>query len=107
MKHLRQHKYGAKKTQVDGIMFASKKEAKRYVELSFLQGIGKIKDLTLQPVFIMWVEGVKICKYIPDFEYFEEGIHIVEDVKGFKTPEYKLKAKLFKALYPKYKFLET
>lgn len=47
----RRHKYGAKATVVDGIRFASKKEANRYGELKLLERAGHIKDLELQPSF--------------------------------------------------------
>ena len=44
-------KYHAKPTTVDGIRFASMKEAKRYLELKKLQGLGVIKKLKLQPKY--------------------------------------------------------
>jgi hypothetical protein len=93
-------KYGAQRTEVDGITFASKKEARRYGELKLLQRAGTIRDLKLQPRFPLTVNGRLVCTYVGDFEYLTVpiGARIVEDAKGFKTPEYKLKAKLFKAL---------
>lgn len=100
-------KYGNKKTEVDGIKFDSKKEALRYGELRILEMGGVIHNLKLQPTFKLIVGGLPICKYRADFAYLEDGIETVEDVKGFKTPEYKLKAKLFRALHPDIKFIET
>lgn len=94
-------KYGAVRTEVDGISFASKKEARRYGELKLLQRAGKIENLSLQPRFPLVVNGLKVCTYVGDFLYGIPGDAsslVVEDAKGFKTPEYKLKAKLFKAL---------
>lgn len=38
-------KYKAKKTEYDGIMFDSKKEAQRYAELKILERAGVIKNL--------------------------------------------------------------
>lgn len=40
-------------------------------------------------------------EYVADFKYldFERGGLVVEDVKGFKTPEYKVKIKIFKYQY--------
>ena len=32
--------------------------------------------------------------YIADFVYTENGEKVVEDVKGFRTPEYRIKRKL-------------
>ena len=97
-------KYRAKRTEVDGIMFASKKEAARYQELKMLERAGKIERLELQPKFRIEVCGQFICTYVADFKYYEPGGRtvfsmIVEDVKGFKTPVYRLKKKLVEALH--------
>ena len=102
-------KYRAIKTVVDGITFDSKKEAKRYSELKMMEKAGIITTLRLQPEFKCMVKGKKVCTYKADFEYLmvdEEGpdgqigYYIVEDVKGFKTPVYRLKKKLVEACYP-------
>jgi len=101
----RGHKYGAKKTVLDGITFASATEARRYAELKVMEAGKLICNLKLQPSYVFYVEGVKICKYIADFSYNEpNGLRVVEDVKGYPTPVFKLKAKLFRALYPDYDF---
>lgn len=92
-------KYGAKKTVVDGITFASKAEARRYTQLKMMEQAGAIKALELQPAYELVVNGQLICKYVADFQYHENRQLVVEDVKGFKTPEYKLKKKLLLALY--------
>ena len=42
------NKYKAKKAVVDGIVFDSRKEAKRYTELKKLEEMGSIRDLSLQ-----------------------------------------------------------
>ena len=42
MKKPRKSKYGNIKTRVDGILFDSKKEAKRYLELKLLEKAGRI-----------------------------------------------------------------
>ena len=118
------HKYRAVKTTVDGITFDSKKEAKRYTELKLLEKSGMITHLELQPTYQITVNGVDICKYKADFSYYtvreenreqysnskgewivptktgdREG-QIIEDVKGFKTPIYRLKKKLVEACFP-------
>ena len=93
-------KYKAKVTWVDGIRFASKKEATRYGELKLMEHAGHISKLKLQPSFEIVIKGQKICKYIADFTYFNsKQVRIVEDVKGVKTPIYRLKKKLVKALH--------
>ena len=93
-------KYRAIKTTVDGIIFASKKEAGRYSELKLLERAGLIRDLRLQPVFPIVYNSVKICKYVGDFSYFEGNRFVVEDTKGFRTPVYRLKLRLMAAFYP-------
>lgn len=96
-------KYKAIKTTIDGITFDSKKEARRYQELKLMEKAGVIDHLHLQPKFEILpkhkdIEGntVRAVVYKADFHYFdlEQRIWIVEDVKGFKTPLYKLKKKL-------------
>lgn len=98
-------KYGNKRTEVDGIVFASKKEAARYQELRLLEKAGKISTLVLQPRFDLKVNGFKVCTYVGDFLYNDLGgkgsgawISVLEDVKGVKTPAYRLKKKLMKAV---------
>lgn len=95
-------KYGNKKTEVDGIVFDSKKEATRYQELRLLERAGAIGDLELQPKYPIEVNGTKICTYIGDFRYRDPASkynRTIEDVKGIKTPVYRLKKKLMKAIY--------
>lgn len=94
-------KYKAIRTTVDNITFASKKESVRYSELKMLLKAGKIELLELQPKFLIQVNGKKICNYLADFSYIEDGKRVVEDVKGYAggTPVYKLKAKLVEACH--------
>lgn len=96
----------AKPVIIDGIRFPSKAEGARYVELKLLQESGAISELRRQPPYQITVNGEKICKYIADFEYKENGKWVVEDVKGRRLDVYILKAKLFRALYPEYDFRE-
>jgi dsDNA-binding SOS-regulon protein len=97
----RQHKYRAVPTVIDGIRFASKKEAKRYAELKMLETAGVIQGLCLQPEYVLYAgDGdTKLGVYRADFEYAENGQHIVEDVKGFKTPLYRWKKRHVEAQY--------
>lgn len=93
-------KYHAKKTEIDGIEFDSAKEAKRYTKLRDMAEAGVIQDLRLQVPFELLpsfeCEGVKYrgMKYVADFVYHRGGKVVVEDCKGFKTAEYKVKKKL-------------
>jgi hypothetical protein len=92
-------KYGAIRTEVDGMSFASKAEARRYAELKLMERAGAISRLDIQPRFPLTVNGVKVGAYVGDFAYMDNGKLVIEDVKGVKTPVYRLKAKLVKALY--------
>jgi Protein of unknown function (DUF1064). len=99
---LKRPKYGAKRTEVDGIVFASKREATRYQDLKVMEQHGLISGLTLQPKYDLIVQSVKICRYVADFGYIENGAVVIEDVKSKITkglPVYRLKKKLMKALY--------
>lgn len=93
-------KYHAKKTVVDGIEFDSAKEAKRYTKLRAMEENNEIHGLLLQVSFELLpsfdCDGVKYrgMRYIADFVYHRDGKLVVEDCKGVKTPEYKLKKKL-------------
>lgn len=46
-------KYGNKITEVNGIAFDSKKEATYYEDLLWLQRIGAVKSIELQPEFVL------------------------------------------------------
>tara|TARA_R100001082_G_scaffold8635_1_gene5056 strand:- start:2063 stop:2380 length:318 start_codon:yes stop_codon:yes gene_type:complete len=96
---MNKNKYRAVKTEVDGIVFDSKREAARYMELMLLERAGEISHLELQPKYDCIINGKKICTYKADFRYFTKLGNIVEDVKGVKTPIYRLKKKLVEALY--------
>ena len=109
------NKYRNKKTEVDGILFDSKKEAEYYLVLKLRLRAGDISNLRRQVVYDLippvWVEKPKqlktkvkmerYCawrgmKYIADFVYTDNqtGEEVVVDVKGTKTAEYKKKKKL-------------
>ena len=96
-------KYGNRKTEVDGILFHSRKEAERWVELRMLENAGEIAGLQRQVPFTLikgqrWSDGKKRRDtiYKADFVYFENGMLTVEDVKGVRTEAYKLKKALMK-----------
>ena len=99
-------KYNAIKTELDGIVFDSRAEAMRYQDLKLLQASGTITDLAvhtlyeLQPAFKRDGKRERAICYECDFEYYEAGQLIVEDVKGAETETWKLKRKLFLYNYP-------
>ena len=102
----RPHKYGATAVSVNGISFPSKKEAARWCELVLLQKAGEITDLERQVRFPLhgrdnWLksDSGRTLVYVADFVYFDkrENMTVIEDSKGAKTPEYKLKKAILAA----------
>lgn len=100
-KRPRAAKYRNRKTERDGIVFDSKREADRYTQLRLLERAGKIHGLALQPSFTLVdsrrnalgkVERAVV--YVADFLYFEGDSRVVEDAKGVRTPDYVIKRKL-------------
>lgn len=109
-------KYKAQKTRRGKLTFDSKKEAERYDALMMLQKTGEIRGLKLQVRYCLQeayttFEGdrVKSIDYIADFVYERRTapdsygqrywLPVVEDVKGMRTREYAMKAKLFRSRY--------
>ena len=108
-------KYRAIPTVIDGIRFASKREARRYGELKLLERAGKIFRLRLQPRFRLCAWTTKtgdgrntiqeLGAYVADFAYCStRGCDCpygctVEDSKGFRTPLYRWKKKHVEAQY--------
>ena len=90
-------KFGNRRTEVDGLAFASKREARRYLDLREQQRAGRISDLRTQVEFPIAVNGVAICVYIADFVFLRDGVQVVEDAKGCRTDVYKLKRRLMEA----------
>lgn len=109
-----QSKYKNHKVEVDGIIFDSKKEARRYQELKLAEKAGAIGDLKRQVRFELipaqrepdqrgpkggTIKGKIIerkVEYVADFVYtdLQDGKTVVEDTKGLRTPEYIVKRKL-------------
>lgn len=109
----KRNKFGAVRTEVDGIKFHSKAEAERYLQLRKQALDRTIKDLVLQPKFTLYGPDDKgglhkLGTYTADFMYVRKGQEIVEDYKGStKTPLYNWKRKQFLLYYPQYEFWET
>lgn len=99
-------KYGNVRTEVDGVVFDSAKESRRYLELKTAEKAGLIQELTLQPRYPLVIGGSVVATYIADFRYMQEGRVVIEDVKGMKTQTYRLKKKMFEALYAGLKIVE-
>ena len=97
------NKYHAKKAEFNGIIFDSKHERDRYVELLLLEKAKAIQGLQRQVKFplIRKSEYGREIVYTADFVYYEDGKMVVEDTKSpvTKTPLYRLKKRLMGELY--------
>lgn len=102
----KRHKYGAIPTIVDGIRFASKKEAAHYTVLQARMDADEIRELTLQVKYPLHAhtptgEKVRVGVYVADFFYIDNrtGKSHTIDVKGVKTPMYRWKSRHLKIEY--------
>jgi len=93
------NKYNAHKCELDGYKFDSLAEGRYYQGLKLMLLNGDIHDLEVHPKFEIMVNGTRIGNYYADFRYFENGVQVIDDVKGVRTPVYKLKRKLVEAIY--------
>jgi hypothetical protein len=95
------HKYHATKVVIDGITFASKLEGRCYVELKWQALAGLITFPLLQIPFSLGRHYGRERVYIADFCFVDlrTGALIVADAKGFLTPLYRQKKRVFEQLY--------
>lgn len=114
--------YNIKTRALDGTVFDSLKEARRWDELILLQRAGKISDLQRQVKYELipaqyqtyeryskkgerLKDGVRLLErkveYVADFVYTitDTGENVVEDSKGVRTKDYILKRKLMLAVH--------
>ena len=106
---MRRSKYGAQKTEFDGLVFDSKHEAMRWRELALLQRSGEISDLQRQVKYILVPAQVgedgkvveRAVSYVADFVYRDvrSGDTVVEDAKGMHTRDYIIKRKLMRYVH--------
>ena len=101
------NKYNNKKVTIDGIEFDSKIEARYYEYLKELEKQGVVSEFLLQKKYLL-LEGfdkngkrIRPIHYIADFEvHYTDGRIEVVDIKGFETPDFRIKKKLFEYRYP-------
>jgi hypothetical protein len=116
---LSRSKYGSKKIEIDGIIFASRKEAKYYEMFKEKKDKGEIKDFMIQVPYVLipsqseeitvFVKGKPVkkskvvereVKYIADFVVINhDETEEVYDVKGFPDQKYPIKRKLMRYVH--------
>jgi hypothetical protein len=97
------NKFGNIWTEVDGIKFQSKAEARYYGKLKILKRGKMIKEFRRQVPYRIVVNGVFICVYKADFvvTFNDDAVQVV-DVKSEATENiyfFQLKKKLLFACY--------
>jgi len=98
----KQNRYGnvAQSTVYNGVSYHSKKEAAYAAELDLLVRAKEIKSWDRQVRISLDVNGFHICNYIIDFVvHHNDGTEEYVEVKGFQTEVWRLKWRLFEALY--------
>lgn len=115
---IKSNKYHNTKVIYKGIKFDSKKERDRYITLKQLEKAGIIKELELQPKFLL-LDTIHYKNktypktyYKADFKYFnnQKGKYIIEDVKSSITAKdkvYRLKIKMLLTKYHDIDFVEV
>lgn len=95
-------KYRNVKTEIDGIVFSSKKEANYYLKLKLklLLKSGDVLSFERQVKYSFELNGVKIGSYVSDFDvtWKDSGLKVT-DVKGMKLPLYNFKKRCMLAFY--------
>lgn len=85
-------KFGNRKVEIDGHVFDSRKEAKRFAELRLMERAGEISNLQIQVPFVLIPnqrdESGRVIEravtYKADFVYNRGGRLVVEDTKGYR-----------------------
>lgn len=103
----RTHKYNARKTEYNGTMYDSKLEAKLAADIDLLWKTGQlIGCFTQVPFELKGKNGTVVCKHKVDFHLiFRDGHHEIWEAKGYPTPVWRLKHKLFLDNYPHIKYV--
>jgi len=104
--YFKRRKFGNTPKQYGGSIYHSTLEANYAAYLDMMKKASNPRDRVVkwerQVKTPMYVNGVHICDWFCDFRvWFADGRSEYHEVKGLESPKYKLKAKLFSALYPK------
>jgi len=100
MKRFNTHKFHAVQTIRDGMKFSSKKEANYYDFLKLEVTQGRVVGFFMQVP--LHLPG-KIIYRMDFLVFYSNGTCEGIEVKGYETPEWKLKEKLINRFYPWFK----
>lgn len=96
-------KYGAIRTEYGGQVYDSRGEAEHARRLDLLKAAGAIRDWRRGTAWVL-VDAPRRADritYTPDYHVWAaDGGFYVLDFKGVETAVFKLKARLWKAVYP-------
>lgn len=99
-KQFSRNKYNAKSTEYNGAVYHLKMEAGYAEELDWRLKAKEITKWERQVRIPLDVNGKHICNYYIDFKvYYPDDTTEYVEVKGFETEVWRLKWKLFEALY--------
>ena len=98
------NKYHSITNQYNGITYHSKLESAYAQELDIRVKAGDIKSWDRQVKLDLKVNGQHICNYYIDFViHHNDGTKEFIEVKGFETEVWRLKWKLFEAVFDDFK----
>jgi hypothetical protein len=90
------NKYFNIETEYNGIVYDSALEVKEAQRLDWRKMAGEIVKWERQVVITIIMHGTKLCTYRMDFvAYYPDGSKDYIECKGYKTPVWRLKRKLF------------
>jgi hypothetical protein len=106
-RRIRRNKYHNHRVKRGEYTFDSKAEAERFARLKAYEEAGHISDLQVHPTYELFPaftdrtgKRQRAIIYEADFAYVQDGVQIVEDIKGALTEAFKLKQKIFLSRYP-------
>ncbi len=89
----------AKKSEFNGNIYDSKFEAQIASDIEMMRKAGEVIKWERQVKIPLIVNDLIVCDYYIDFIVYREGETEYIEAKGYPTPVWKLKWKLFEALY--------
>jgi len=98
------NKYHVSKIAVRGIVYDSRAEANRHLDLLLLEKAGQIEALHYHALRFALGKSDKgrMISYTPDFTYIQDGVLIAEEVKGVRVRDWPVRAAMFQNQFPEW-----